>query len=63
MMKTNEDTPGMKTALSELTLGMIGCGNMGKALARAWVESGQLHPSQLLISARSSAAQRFGTPR
>ena len=39
----------------DLKVGFIGCGNMGRAIAEAWLAREVIQPSQLLISARTSA--------
>ena len=46
-----------------LTLGFLGCGNMGRALLDGWLSSGVLKSEAVLIAARTSAgetAKRFG---
>ena len=41
--------------LAGLRVGLVGCGNMGAALARGWVRAGLLPPERLLLTARASA--------
>lgn len=37
-------------------LGFLGCGQLGRALLRGWLESGLVAPADVLVSARESAA-------
>lgn len=45
------------------TLGFLGCGQMGRALLRGWLDAGLVAPANVLIAARESAqatAEAFG---
>lgn len=41
----------------DLVIGFLGCGNMGIAIAQAWITNQVIQPRQLLICARTTAIQ------
>lgn len=47
--------PSLPCLSEDVKVGFIGCGNMGRAIAEAWLTREVIQPSQLLISARTSA--------
>jgi len=53
---TTLDTKTSPSIPPQLKVGMLGCGNMGRAIAEGWLARGALSADQLLISARSTAA-------
>ena len=43
--------------LLDKRIGFLGCGNMGKALLRGWLDKQMVQASHVMISAKSSASQ------
>ena len=57
------DLPALSPGTGVGTLGFLGCGQMGRALLRGWLDAALIAPTNVLIAARESAgatAEAFG---